>query len=296
MNLTDHRSSSVQAAPAAGTAGVHRVRERTRFGPAAVVTGASSGIGAAFAESLAARGVDLLLVSRRGDRLEAMARRLATAHGVNVRTLALDLGTPGAAQAVVNASADLEVGTLVCSAGFGASGPFIDTPVGVHAEMATVNCTHLAELTWFFARRFVAQRRGNIVLMSSLVGFQGVPGAAMYAASKAFVQSLAEGLHHELRPHGVWVTASAPGPVATEFASRAGMRMGAAGTATEVAEGTLAKVGRRLTVRPGWLSVVLEWSLKTLPRWGRVRMMQRVMAGMVRGSEMATSQNGKVTS
>ena len=116
--------------------------------------------------------------------------------------------------------------------------------------------------------------------MSSLLAFQGVPGAANYAATKAYVQSLAEGLRLELSPLGVDVVSSAPGPIRSGFAKRADMKMSMAGTPASVAQGTLDALGRAGTVRPGFLSKVLGFALAFLPRWGRVRMMGLVMAGM----------------
>ena len=119
--------------------------------------------------------------------------------------------------------------------------------------------------------------------MSSLVAFQGVPRAANYAATKAFIQSFAEGLGHELGPRGVDVLATALGPVRSGFATRAAMTMARAQTPDEVAGATLRARGRRRTVRPGLLAKLLELSLKVLPRWGRVRMMAAVMAEMTKG-------------
>jgi short-subunit dehydrogenase len=129
-------------------------------------------------------------------------------------------------------------------------------------------------------RRFAQRGRGGVVLLSSLVAFQGVPRAASYAATKAFVQSLAEALRIEWKPLGIDVIACAPGPVASGFAQRANMRMNMAATPEQVAQATLKALGRQTTVRPGWLSKLLEWSLAPLPRWGRVRIMSLVMGGM----------------
>lgn len=252
------------------------------YGPVGVVTGASSGIGERFAEELAARGLDLVLVARRAEALEAIADRLRKAHGVNVTIVPADLGTQGGVELVMKRTAGLDVGLLVCSAGFGTSGPLIENDLAAECAMVDVNCRALLWLTWHFGKRFAAQRRGGIVLMSSLVGFQGVPRAANYAATKAYVQSLAEGLHHELKPLGVHVLASAPGPIHSGFAQRANMTMGMAQRPADVAATTLNALGRRALVRPGMLSKALEWSLKPLPRWGRVRMMGVVMGGMTR--------------
>jgi hypothetical protein len=258
-----------------------------RYGPAAVVTGASSGIGEQFSRELAAEGFDLLLVARRSELLSQLAEELRAQHGISVHVLAADLADRASAEAVVNRAAVMDVGLLICSAGFGTSGAFIEGNLTDECAMVDVNCRSLMILTWHFGKRFADQRRGGIVLMSSLVGFQGVPHAAHYAATKAYVQSLAEGLHHELRPFGVDVLASAPGPVHSGFAGRANMQMGKTLRPQEVAAVTLAALGRRSTVRPGWLSKALEWSLKPLPRWGRVRMMGIVMGGMTRSRAKA---------
>jgi short-subunit dehydrogenase len=118
--------------------------------------------------------------------------------------------------------------------------------------------------------------------MSSVLAFQGTPMSANYAATKAYVQSLAEGLGQELKSSGVDVLASAPGPVATGFATRAGIQMALAAAPDRVARATLAALGRQTTVRPGGLSKLLGWSLATAPRALRVMIMGRIMRGMVR--------------
>ena len=196
--------------------------------------------------------------------------------------LALDLGKPSAIEAVISSTSDLEVGLLAAIAGFGTSGRLIDSPLGAELDMIDVNCRSVVSLSHHFARRFAAQRRGGLVLMSSLLAFQGVPRAATYAATKSFIQTFAEGLRLELSPCGVDVLASAPGPVHSGFEARANMRMGAAATPEVVARKTLEALGRRTTVRPGFLSKFLEASLLPLPRWTRSRIMGVVMGGMTR--------------
>jgi hypothetical protein len=255
-------------------------RLRSTYGPWAVVTGASDGIGRAFARCLAAAGVGLVLVARRERVLAALADDLARAHGVAARVVAVDLGAPAGVDALLAATRDLDVGLLVASAGFGTSGPFVDGDLAAELAMIDLNCRAVAALSHAFGRRLVARGRGGLVLMSSLVAFQGVPRVANYAATKAYVQSLAEGLRVELAPRGVDVLASAPGPVHSGFGARAAMTMGRAQTPDEVAAASLAALGRWGTVRPGWLAKLLELSLTLLPRWGRVRMLGAVMSGM----------------
>ena len=251
-----------------------------RYGPWAVVTGASSGIGRALAVELAEAGFNLVLVARRRPLLEELISQLWQRKPIETLVLELDLASEDAPEALVAATRDLDVGLLVCAAGFGSSGSFVDAELGHELEMVRVNCCALMTLSWHFGRRFAARGRGGLVLMSSLVAFQGVPQAAHYSATKAYVQNLAEAMRIELAPRGVDVIASAPGPVHTGFAKRARMNMGLAQQPDRVARATLRALGRRGTVRPGWLSKLLEWSLKSLPRPGRVWMMGKVMSGM----------------
>ena len=255
---------------------------RERYGAWAVVTGASDGIGRAFATRLGSSGLNLVLVARRAVVLEELAAELAQNHGVVVKVIAADLATTEGVRAVIDATQDLDVGILVAAAGFGTSGRFIDCLLENELAMIEVNCRAVAALAHHFGKRFADRRRGALVLMSSLLAFQGVPRAANYAATKAYVQSLAEGLRAELRPFGVDVIASAPGPIASGFAKRAAMTMSLAGTPESVAASTLRALGRAQTVRPGFLSKFLELSLSFLPRWGRVRIMALVMAGMTK--------------
>jgi len=253
-----------------------------RYGPWAVVTGASDGIGLALARRLAQAGLDLVMVARRAALLEQLATELRASSKVQVLVVAADLSRPEGIAAVLGATAGREVGLLAAAAGFGTSGPFIDGRLEDELALIDVNCRAVAALAHHFGGRFARQGRGGLVLLSSVVAFQGVPRAANYAASKAWVQSLAEGLRAELAPRGVDVLACASGPVTSGFARRAGMQLGQAATPEVVARVTLDALGRRGTVRPGWLSKLLGWSLATLPRWGRVRVMALVMGGMTR--------------
>ena len=253
-----------------------------RYGRWAVVTGASDGIGREFARSVAACGIDVVLVARRRDALDRFASELRCEYDVDTRTLAVDLTAPTAVDAVIDATGSLDVGLLVAAAGYGTSGAFLTLARDAELGMIDVNCRAVTALSHAFGGRFAARGRGGIVLLSSLLAFQGVGRAATYAATKAFVQSLAEGLRVELAPAGVDVIAAAPGPTRSGFAARARMRMTRTTSAEVVARQTLAALGRRTTVRPGWLSKLLEWSLKPTPRGVRVRIVSRIMHGMTR--------------
>lgn len=255
-----------------------RVRFKDAFGPWAVVTGASDGIGRAMAIEIAQRGVNLVLAARRADELAIVAGR-ARELGVETRVVAADLATAGGREALISRTADLDVGLFVPAAGFGTSGPFLDAEVATELAMVELNCGAVLALTHHFAARLATRGRGALVLFSSIVAFQGVPKSATYAATKAFNQSLAEALRLELGPHGVDVMALAPATVESGFAARAGMKMGAAASAESVARAAVRAIGRRGTVRPGALATVLELALK-LPRWARSRIMAQVMGSM----------------
>ena len=251
----------------------------SEYGPTALITGASDGIGQAFAQHLYEAGFNLVLVARRGEKLRELADQLPKRRSVEIRVVEADLSDDGGVARVFEETRHLEIGLLIACAGFGTSGELIDSPRHLELELIDVNCRAVLALTHTFAQRFVKQRRGGIILMSSIVAFQGVPRAANYAATKAYIQTLAEGLHTELAPYGVDTIACAPGPIHSGFAKRANMQMGLALQPQAVVASTLSALGRRTTVRPGWLSKLLETSLK-LPRWARIRIMTVVMKGM----------------
>jgi short-subunit dehydrogenase len=184
---------------------------KRRFGPTALITGASDGIGRAFAVQLAEQGFNLILVARRGDVLQEMALDLGTRFGGDVRVLAMDLSDPSAVPELMSLTESTPVGLVVAAAGFGSIGPFLDQDVASEINMVDLNCRSVVELSYGFGQRMSASKRGGIVLFGSLVGFNGAPLSATYAATKGFVQSFAEGIAAEMRPHGVSVLSVAPG-------------------------------------------------------------------------------------
>jgi short-subunit dehydrogenase len=252
----------------------------SRYGSWAVITGASSGIGHEMAQQLAKARLNLVLVARTQGVLEQMATDLTNRYGIDVRVIRLDLAVETGMDTLATITQDLDVGLLVAAAGFGTSGLFLDSRLDQEIEMLNVNCRCVLALSWYFGQRFVKQGRGGIVLMSSIVGFQGMPFAAHYAATKAYVQTLAEALSVELAPRGVDVIASAPGPTNSGFAERAGMKMGRVLHPRKVAQVTLNALGRKSFVLPGLLTKLLTYSLVPLPRWARVRIMGSVMRRM----------------
>ncbi len=194
-------------------------------GGTALVTGASSGIGAAIARELASRGHAVTLVARREERLRSLADELSSEHGVEAGVIAADL-----IDADSRAELELELArngrypeVLVNNAGFGSRGEFITNDTGRMTDMVRLNVEAVVELTSRFLPGMVQRGRGAIINVSSTSAFQPLPGAAVYAAGKAFVLSFSEAIRTELRGSGVTVTAVCPGPVKTEFTDAAGM-------------------------------------------------------------------------
>lgn len=184
-----------------------------------VVTGASSGLGADFARQLAARGYDVVLVARRVERLEALAAEIRAATGRRAEVVGLDLTEPGAPERLFETTtADGRViSVLVNNAGFGQFGQFLNRDPEEEARLLALNVTVPVRLTRLFGRAMARRRRGHILQVGSLAGFQPTPWYAVYGASKAFLQCFGEALHVEMARKGVVVTVLSPGLTATEF-------------------------------------------------------------------------------
>jgi uncharacterized protein len=191
----------------------------------ALITGASSGIGAAIAAQLAERGHGLTLVARREEMLTELATRLHDRHGVRVGVIACDLGDPAERDRMVEKLAELglDVEILVNNAGFGYAGKFVDADRERQVEMVRVNCETVVDLSGRYLPAMVGRRQGAVINIASTAAFQPMAGSATYAASKAFVLSFSEAVHQEAKGSGVTVTAICPGPVRTEFTQAAGM-------------------------------------------------------------------------
>ena len=255
-------------------------RFRSQYGPWALVTGASDGIGKALAAEVAARGVNVVLSARRRDQLQTIACDLAAAHGVKTLVVAADLAQPEGVDQLEQQTRHLDVGLIVLSAGFATSGPFADAPLASELEMVCLNVTVVTRLAHTFARQMQNRGRGGIMLFGSILGRQGVPWVSCYAATKAYVQILAEGLHHELKPRGIDVLSVEAGPVHTGFEARAGLNYGSATTAQAVAKAAVAALGKRASVIPGVRARFLVTSLAILPRRLRARFLADVIDRM----------------
>jgi len=248
-----------------------------RYGPWALVAGASAGLGETFARRLAARGLNLLLVARGADALARLADELRTAHRVEVRSAACDLGRPDLLEVVARLAAGAEVGLLVYNAAASAIGPFVDQPLEAHLAVLDVNCRAPLMLAHALGGPMARRGRGGLLLMASVAGGQGNPWLASYAASKAFDIVLAEGLWSELRERGVDVLAARAGATRTPgfAASRPRGRVPLMEPGA-VADEALAALAHGPTVVTGALNKVVAFLLtRVLPRRTAIGVMGR---------------------
>ncbi|HSJ57747.1 MAG TPA: SDR family oxidoreductase [Anaerolineae bacterium] len=226
----------------------------------ALVTGASGGIGEAFARQLAARGMDLVLVARSEGALRALAGELAGAHAIRTHVIVADLAVPGAAQRLYDdvTTPDWQIDLLVNNAGYGKAGTFAGLPFGVQSRMVHLNVNTVVELTHLFLPAMIERRRGGVINLGSTASFQPVPFMAVYGATKAFVLSFSEAIAQEVARHGVHVMALCPGGTATGFQETAGVwedQRGSMPSAAEVVTAALAAFdsGKRTYV-PGFMN------------------------------------------
>jgi hypothetical protein len=250
----------------------------------ALVTGASAGIGRAFAEQLASRGDDIVVVARDAARLDALALELQERHGVRTEVLVADL-VSGAGRASVEARlADLDhpIDLLVNNAGFGTYGPFAAAAVDEETDEIELNVVAVVRLTHAALVGMKARRRGAILNISSLAGYQPGPSSATYAATKAFVNSFTHSVHEEARRAGVHVMLVCPGYTHTEFHERAGLGPSNLPelvwqTADEVVSTALRDLDRHRSVSvPGWINKVVGAASSVTPA-----VVSRRVAGIV---------------
>jgi hypothetical protein len=192
---------------------------------AAVITGASAGLGAEYARLFAADGHHVALIARREDRLRDLAAEITSAYGIEVHLIAQDIGTPEGCAKVHESVKKWgrPVGSLVNNAGFGNNGLFWENDLAKELGQIRVNVAALTELTHRFLPGMIAAGRGRVLNIASMAGFLPGPYMATYFATKAYVISFTEALAYELRGTGVTATVHCPGPTATEFASVAGV-------------------------------------------------------------------------
>ncbi len=256
------------------------------YGPWALIAGASTGLGAEFAEQLAVRGLNLVLVARRAALLKSLAEGLSAKYGIEVRDITLDLAEPQAAERIAQETRDIEVGLLVYNAAYSAIGSFLQRPLDDHLLELDTNCRTPLALVHTLGQRMLARGRGGILLMSSLSARQGSPFIANYAATKAYSWILAEGLWDELRHQGLDVIVCCAGAIGTpnyaaSSPNQSNQLSRAASTPQAVVASTLAGLGKGPEIVPGSgyrLSAFVMQHL--LPRKLAVRIMGNVLRDM----------------
>ncbi len=248
-----------------------------KYGPWAVIAGASEGLGAAFATALAARGMHLLLLARRAELLRSVAERLRASSKTEVRTAVCDMARSDLPRALEALTSDLDVGLAVYNAAYAPVGVLVDQSIDELLNVVDVNVRGPLIFTRTLAPKMVARGHGGIVLMSSLAGFQGAPRIAAYAASKAFNIVLGESLWSELRPQGVDVVVSCAGAIRTPgYAKTADGDAPGLLDADAVVKETFDALGRGASVVPGAVNRLARFTLgRLLPRRAAVAIMAR---------------------
>jgi len=249
-----------------------------RYGPWALIAGASEGIGEAYAHALARRGLDLVMLARREDKLRACAEGVAREHGVEVVPLSVDLASPTLLDELRAGVGDRVIGSLVYNAAYSRMAGFFDQSLDDKLRTLDVNCRAPLLLCHEYGAAMRARGRGAIILMGSLASLQGSPRLATYAATKAFDLILAESLWGELRDHGVDVLACVAGSTRTPgFEAVASAAKGPVMEPAQVVEEAIAALGWQPRVIPGLPNKLASLVLAGLPRRRRVLIMKQAL-------------------
>lgn len=256
-----------------------------KYNSLALITGASDGIGKDFAIQLAKEGFSLYLVARGTEKLERVQSELKSKFGAHVRISSQDMSDSKSVNKLLEETNDIQFGIIILSAGFGSGGAFESLSLENELNMVDLNCRSVVQLSHTLIHKALGKTNLGVIMFGSLVGFQGVPWTSTYAATKAFVQSFAEGLHGEYKGKGIDVLSVAPGPVSTGFGGRASMKMGMSQSPEGIAKEALSVLGKTDTVRPGFLSKFLGYSLATAPRRMRSTILKQIMASMIFGDK-----------
>lgn len=240
---------------------------KDRYGDWALITGASSGLGEEFARQLASQKINLVLVARRSERLDALGSKLANQYDIQYRSVMADLNAQDFLPTVAEQTADLEIGMLINNAGFTNHGEFLENDLAAEERLVNVNCRAITTLAHHYGRLMSQRKRGAIIFTASIVGFTSVPIWGTYAASKSYDLLLAEALAVELKPHNIDVMALCPGSTRTEFANYQGSWAKLfVMNSDDVVRGALKSVGQKTIHIAGLMNRMTVFSLRFLPR------------------------------
>lgn len=260
--------------------------DTSKYGPWALIAGASDGVGAAFAEAVAGSGINVVLLARREAVLNEVAERIRRRTGVETRVLVADLSAPDATASIIAATDGLDVGLLIYCAGADADfAPFLENSIDAAERMLQRNCLIPMQLSHHFGRAMVARGRGGIVILSSGAGFVGAPNIAAYGATKAFDMIFAESLWAELRDQGVDALGVVLGETDTPSLRRLREQRGLAGpdepvrgatAPEEVVNDAFKSLGKNPTCMAGKQMRRGSRLLSPIPRGALVRLMIRM--------------------
>ncbi|MDE2998796.1 MAG: SDR family NAD(P)-dependent oxidoreductase [Gemmatimonadota bacterium] len=261
------------------------MRWREKYGPWALVTGASAGLGAEFVRQLAARGLNVVLIARREQQMAALAEGVRRIHGVETRIVPLDLTGPDACRRVGDQTGDLEIGLLVNNAGFGLSGAYTDLDPDRMVNMTVLNCVVPVLLTNHYLPLMLDRGRGGLIFLASTAAYQATPYLGVYGATKAFNLLMGESLWKEYRARGIDSLALSPGYTKTEFASVAQMKDASGireATPPAVVALALRKLGRKPSVIHGRVNKMLNFTGRLLPRRIAIAVASAMLKGRTR--------------
>lgn len=251
-----------------------------KYGPWAIVTGASSGLGEEFARQLASLKLNLVLIARRKEKLELLSNELMSKHGVEIKIIPTDISHPDFLKQIQAVTDPLDVGLLINNAGFALTGNFLEHTIEDELSLLYVNCRAPLMLAHSFGKKMVQRERGGIINVSSVAAFLPMPFWTTYSASKVYDLHFSEGLWFELKGKGVDILALCPGSTRTEFSKVAGTKSGGMEPAEVVRIG-LKFLGKKSTVIAGINNRIITFLLKFFSRQLLIKIGARVVQGSI---------------
>jgi short-subunit dehydrogenase len=265
--------------------------DNKKYGPWALVTGASSGIGKAISTQLASKGINIVAVARSESNLQTLKTELEVKYDVKVKVIAEDLLKSETYQLINEQTKDLDIGLLIANAGVENNGLFSDNDIKNEEQLIAINVTGPMKLSHEFSQRFAKRGGGGIVLVSSLFGYQGIPLVANYSATKAYILTLGEALNVELKPKGIDVTVLSPGLTKTPMSQNMAInfnKMPITSHSPEyVAQIALSALGRKATVVPGLINKIYAWENRFIPRSWPVKL----FGFLIKRAQIKNSEN-----
>lgn len=270
---------------------------KQHYGDWALVTGGTSGIGAALVRKLAAEGLNIITVARNQQKLDTQAESLRKEFGVEVRTISADLSSEAGTKKVMDSTGELEIGILVPCAALESSGYFTDENLESHRALVHMDVVGPMMLVHHFASKMAARGRGAVLLVSSLSGWMTQPYMAGYGAAKAYILALGNALHYEMKDQGVDVSVLSPGPTDTPMAAATGIDFAAMGMKvmepSPVAEFGLAALGRKADAVPGFRNRMMAFMMsRMMPRRWVGAMFKMMMGKALKITPPAAVQSG----